>query len=305
MSKPAFSQPLPLGEYKRTFSAEIDCLSARDLCVTGAMNDESSGLRHTWTLRTPEYEILEASAFQNEGSLDRDLCDRYSGIAGVRIGRGFSKRVLGVLGEGHGQREHLLLAIEMARVGQQVYQFPPELEAQFAAARNPQAGESEPARVAWLKDRAYMQDLANSCYTYRDETAELFHSRDVKCGFAGNITRPRPGDKRVFWRQKEIEISRDADGSFHCRSAMEDSIHDISIEFDISKDGIIQSASSTGRRLPYHGICEDAQLRTSGLEGLEITNDFVRQFADVVGGRRGCTHLFDLSIDCLRLFDFQ
>ncbi len=303
------SIPLNQSGYLRTFEAEIDVLADNEILVRGLMSDHRFAFEHVWILRTPEYEVVEAGARQIEGYAERfdpELCVRYANIKGVRIGRGFSKRVIAALGDSPGSSEHLFLAIEMARVGQQVYQFPQEFEAQF-----PQSASSatEAARISWLKDRAYMADLANSCYTYRDVSAELFASREVRCGFGEEIYRPQPGDERVFWRNKRLSIESKQDESgreiFTCESAMEDPIHDIKIGFDLSSDGVISNAESRGLRLPYHGICEDAQLRTGGLNGLRVTAGFILQFADRVGGSQGCTHLFDLSIDVLRLFKFS
>jgi hypothetical protein len=255
-------------------------------------------------LRTPAYEILEAQAQQRAGNTTDfapELCERYAALAGVRIGRGFTKHILTALGDWPGAQQHLLLALEMARVSQQVYQFPAELDAQF-----PPHDESSTAaaRAAWLKDRAYMSDLVNSCYTYRNETAALFDARVVRCGFDAALTRPQPGDRRAFWRNKRLTITRQAQG-FACESAMEDRIHDILIRFDLSNDGTISNAASHGLRLPYHGICEDPQLRTPGLNGVRVTAAYVKQFAEHVGGANGCTHLFDLSLDCLRLFQIN
>lgn len=302
MTKLELSVSIPDGGYQRTFEAEIDCLCEDELLVRGRLGDHRFTLEHAWRLRTPDYEVVEASAAQLEGDLDERLCENYSGIRGVRIGRGFSKRVLEALGEGQGRQEHLFLAIEMARIGQQVYQFPPNFEAQFQPAND---SASEIARVAWMKDRSYMGDLANSCYTYRDESAELFNTREIRCGFASGLTRPRPGDQKVFWRKKRVVIRPLENQGFDCESAMEDNIHDIKVQFAVGSDGVIREAKSRGLRLPYPGLCEDAQLRTPGLAGLHVTREFMRQFADQVGGRTGCTHLFDLSIDCLRLFRFE
>lgn len=291
------------GRYERTFEAQIDVLTDRDLLVRGRMSDDRFEFEHVWKIRTPDYEVTEASAVQLQGgagSFDPELCRRYAGIAGVRIGKGFSKRVLTELGDLPGRQEHLFLAIEMARVGQQVYQFPPEFDAQF---RSESGDEKDQAYAAWRKDRAWMADLKNSCYTYRDESDELFRTREVRCGFDPEITRPRPGDRRVFWRGKRLTIEAAGQG-FRCRSAMDDRIHDIRISFDLDGDGIIGNAMSEGLRLPYHGICEDAQLRTPGLNGVRVNEGFILQFADRIGGSGGCTHLFDLSIDCLRLFRF-
>ena len=299
-----FSIPLSQSNYLRTFQAEIDVLAENELLVRGLMRDHRFAFEHVWTLRTPEYEVIEAGARQIEGVFDPRLCECYADIKGVRIGRGFSKRVVSALGEGPGAREHLLMAVEMARVGQQVYQYTPEFEAQFPIADD---SPTEIARAVWLKDRAYMS-LANTCYTYRNESEELFSSRAVHCGFGEELTRPKPGDKRVFWRNKRLSIEPKNEAGraeFVCESAMEDRIHDIKIAFELSKSAEISNARSHGLRLPYHGICEDPHLRTPTLNGLKVTGAFVQQFAEHVGGAQGCTHLFDLAIDCLRLFTFQ
>jgi len=298
------SIPLSQSNYLRTFDAEIDVLAENELLVRGSMRDHLFAFEHIWKLRTPEYEVIEASARQIEGEFDPRLCQRYAGISGARIGRGFSKRVISALGDSPGAQEHLLTAIEMARVGQQVYQYTPEFEARFPAG---DGDTTEAARIAWLKDRAYI-GLANTCYTYRDESEGLFASREVRCGFDAELMRPKPGDKRVFWRNKRLAIELKVSGNggtvYACESAMEDRIHDIKINFDLSSDGLVSNARSHGLRLPYHGICEDPHLRTPALDGLKVTGGFVRQFADHVGGAQGCTHLFDLSIDVLRLFKF-
>jgi hypothetical protein len=304
------SIPIPHSNYLRTFDAEIDVLTGNELLVRGSMRDHRFAFEHIWKLRTPAYEIIEASARQLEGEFDARLCDRYAGISGARVGRGFSRRVISELGDSPGAQEHLLAAIEMARIGQQVYQYTPEFEAQFPSNGE---GEAEVARTAWLKDRAYM-GLANTCYTYRDESEALFASREVRCGFGAELTRPKPGDKRVFWRNKRLSVELKADelkangngGKFYaCESAMEDAIHDIRIGFDLSIDGAVSNARSRSGRLPYHGICEDPHLRTQALNGLKVTGAFIGQFAEGIGGAQGCAHLFDLSIDVLRLFKFE
>jgi Protein of unknown function (DUF2889) len=299
------SIPISNSNYQRTFSAEIDVPAENELLVRGSMRDHRFAFEHVWKIRTPEYEIIEASARQIAGEFDPHLCDRYAGISGARIGRGFSKRVISELGEAPGAHEHLLTAIEMARVGQQVYQYTPEFEDQFPSSGG---AVSEAARIAWLKDRAYM-GLANTCYAYRDESESLFASREVRCGFDAELTRPEPGDKRVFWRNKRVAIELKAGGNgeaiYACESVMEDAIHDIRIGFELSSDGMISNARSRGARLPYHGICEDPHLRTPALEGLNVTGAFISQFAEHVGGAQGCAHLFDLSTDALRLFRFE
>lgn len=297
------SIPLSSLSYLRTFEAEIDVTAENEIFVRGVMSDHRFAFEHSWRVRTPDYEVIEATASQIAGDkaeFDPELCRLYPAIAGVTVGRGFSKRIVAVLGDLSGANEHLLMAIEMARVAQQVYQYKPDFEAGFPTVPG---GTTEAARIAWLKDRAYM-NLANTCFAYRDESETLFQSREVRCGFDSSVTRPKPGDKRVFWRNKSLSVNLTNSG-YECESAMEDRIHDIKISFDLSAKGVISNARSRGLRLPYQGICEDAHLRTPRLDGLQATAGFIGQFADQVGGASGCTHLFDLSIDCLRLFSFD
>jgi hypothetical protein len=307
----AFSIPNLASTYQRSFEAEIDVLTDNEILVRGRMRDHRFDLEHRWRMRTPEFEVLEASAEQQAGDEFRfnpELCGRYPGIRGARIGRGFSKRILTELGDLSGAEEHLFLAIEMARVGQQVLPVPLGLESQFA--ENPGTGksETETAYRAWKTDRLYMPELANSCYTYRDASAVLFADRQVKLGFSAELYSPKPGHKRVFWREKRLSVTveRDSDANafYACENVMQDTVHDIAIGFDLARDGVISNAYSRGLRLPYRGICEDAQLRTARLNGMRANDGYILQFSDRVGGSEGCAHLFDLSVDLLRLFKF-
>jgi hypothetical protein len=305
----AFSIPFLHSSYERSFDAEIDALAGGEILVRGRMRDHRFDFEHTWRLRTPEFEVLEASAKQNAGEESQfhpELCRRCAEIKGARIGRGFSKRILVELGDLPGAEEHLFLAIEMARIGQQVVQLPPGFETQFAQSRS--IGASEAAYNAWRIDRAYMPDLANSCYTYRDASEALFAGGVVRMGFSPELYSPKPGDKRVFWREKRLTVSakRDSQGKdfYACENAMNDTVHDITIGFDLARDGMISNAHSRGLRLPYHGICEHAQLRTARLNRMRVNDGYTLQFADRIGRSEGCAHLFDLSIDLLRLFKF-
>jgi DUF2889 family protein len=287
--------------YVRTFDARIDVVDGATLRVEGRLQDDRIGLAHRWLLRTPAYEVVEADASRlagEAGDADPALCSRYSAIAGVVIGPGFSRRIRDALGTDRpGVDAHLLLAIEMARVGQQVYQFPADFEGRFPVDPGMRSG---PALVSWQKDRAYMRSLADSCFTYRDDSAALFASRDVASNVGPELTRPAPGT-RAFWRRKRIALTK-ANGGFTCESAMEDSLHDIAVRFRIDADGCIRDASSSAARVPYRGLCEEPHRLIAGLDGLRLDEGVLARCARQVGGAQGCTHLFDLAADCLRLF---
>lgn len=300
MPKVVLSSPISGQTYSRTFTAEIDVLTDKETLVRGRMQDHRLTLDYAWNLQTPGYQIVAARAEQSDtdpASFDPELCTRQASVAGMRIGRGFSKSFQTALGELPGKDAHLFLAIEMARIAQQVYQSPPEIEERFPV-------EKDNARLYWLKDRVIMSDIANSCYTYRDETEALFAQREVRIGFDEALYTPRPGTRRMFWRKKQLTIARQGTG-FACECAMDDRVHDIRIAFDIDETGLVSNARSQGLRLPYHGICDDAHARTAGLNGLRVDGGYSLQFADRVGGANGCTHLFDLATDVMRLFSFQ
>jgi hypothetical protein len=300
MSKVILS-PLINGQtYSRTFTAEIDVLTDNETQVRGRLQDHRLTLDYAWNVQTPGYQIVAARAEQSDtdpASFDPELCTRQASIAGMHIGRGFSKSFLNALGDLPGKDAHLCMAIEMARIAQQVYQSPKEAGEQLPV-------EKDNFRLFWLKDRVIMSDIANSCYTYRDETEALFAQREVRLGFDEELYAPRPGTRRMFWRNKQLTIAKRGNG-FACECAMDDRVHDIRIAFDINESGLVSNARSQGLRLPYHGICDDPHTRTAGLNGMRVDGGYSLQFADRLGGKNGCTHLFDLATDILRLFRFQ
>jgi hypothetical protein len=297
--------PLGDGEYRREFDASIDVPALQRARVRGRMRDPRFELEHDWLLSLPDYEVLEAAAAQHRGDpvlVDPALCLRYPAIRGVRIGRGFSRRISAVLGDDWpGAAIHLLLAIEMARVGQQVFQLPLDFDQRFPVE---QPGASGAALASWRKDRAYMPALADSCYTYRDDSGALFLERDVVCNFGEEISRPAPGSRTVFQRHKHVRICVDGAG-FVCDSGMQDNLHDIAVRLVLDARGRVSAATSRSGRLPYSGLCESPHARMQSLVGLSLTTAFVEQFAERIGGEQGCTHLFDLATDCLRLFRFE
>lgn len=299
---------LPEGGYIRTFEAQIDDYNEKALFVRGTLSDHRCKLEHTWILQTPEYKVIEASARHLSGEPDilaAMLPSRYSDIQGVRIGRGFTQVIRQALGDLPGRMEHLALAIEMARVGQQAFKAPQKYYEQFfpLVAHMPD-GPSRTARLAWEQDRNYLPDLCDSCYAYRQESAQLFDQREV-VSFNLDFVSPKPGKKCIFWRHKRLHIRARLDGTgFHCSSKMNDTIHEIEIEFDMDHAGKVSEAKSQGIRLPYHGICEDPHRRTPGLNGQKLDKRYINLIGDQIGGSTGCAHLFDLSVDSLRFFNW-
>ena len=302
------SCPLPDSGYVRSFEAQIDYLEDKTMRVRGVQTDHRHSLEYVWRVGLPAYDILHASARQLSGEpavLSPDLLRRCTAIQGAQASQGFSKIVRAALGDLPGHQEHLAIAIEMARVSLQGFPMPKGDHERFAAAAaGLPPGPSRVARMAWERDRTDWSWICNSCYAYRDESAPLFAERDVKC-FDLDLASPEPGQHRFFWRTKRLQIARRPGGQgFWCQNDMNDTFHELGVSFAIDPDGTIKAAASQWQRLAFSGICEDTQARTPGLIGKKLNKNYARLLADHVGGRSGCSHLFDLSVDCVRFFEW-
>lgn len=305
------SLPLSSDGYVRTFEAEIDYLEDATMRVRGVQTDHQHALEYDWQVRLPDYEILHASARHLSGEptvLSPPLLSRCTTIQGAQTSQGFSKTMRAALGDLPGHQEHLAIAIEMARVSLQGFPVPKGDHERFAAAAEMlPPGPTRVARMSWERDRVDWSWICNSCYAYRDESEALFEERTVQC-FDLDLASPEPGQKRFFWRKKRLQIAERQNGKdgagFSCHNEMNDTFHELGVSFDIEADGTISAAASQSQRLAYDGICEDTQARTPGLIGKKLDKSYARLLADHVGGRSGCSHLFDLSVDCVRFFEW-
>jgi len=288
------TQSIPGDGYSRSFEVELDLLENRNMRVRGLQSDYRHQLAYDWVVSFPDYQIIEASAEHLSGDasvLSPELLNRCIEIQGASTSQGFMKKVVATLGDLPGYREHLALALEMARACLQGFPVPKDDHKRFEDAANMlPPGPGQIARMA--------------CYAYRDESASLFAEREVKC-FDLDLMSPQPGQARFFWRRKQLQISEFGAGNgFSCHNKMDDTFHELDISFDLQLDGTISSAESQWQRLAFEGICDDTQLLAKGLVGERLDSKYARVLAGHVGGRSGCTHLYDLATDCLRMFEW-
>ena len=295
--------------YRRQFFASVDNIDDARVRVRGTLSDPGLALSYDWTVSIPDYTILHASVEDRSKEnrlLSPQLSKKAEGIAGSSVNHGFTRIMRGVLGDLPGHHEHLTLGIEMARVSLQVFPLPKDDHERFAAAAaEVPPGPSRLARMLWERDRTDFGMLSNSCFAYRDESAELFHDRTVE-PFDPTMTSPEHGQVGFFSRIKKLSIRRLTDvPGFRCDNEMSDTFQEMRIGFEIDYDGVINRAESTPGRVPFRGICEMPHGSTGKLNGLRLTRSFVASVGDRIGGPNGCTHLFDLATDCLRLFEWQ
>ena len=160
------SCPLPDSGYVRSFEAEIDYLEDTTMRVRGVQTDHRHSLEYVWRVRLPEYEILHASARHLSGEpavLSPELLGRCTAIQGTLASPGFTKTMRTTLGDPVGHREHLAIAIEMARVSLQGFPVPKGDHERFAsAAAALPPGPSRVARMTWERDRVDWPWICNS-----------------------------------------------------------------------------------------------------------------------------------------------
>ena len=70
-------------------------------------------------------------------------------------------------------------------------------------------------------------------------------------------------------------------------------VHDMTIRLTIDDELIIHEAVGCMDHTPYP-ICGNAALNVESLKGLKIGPGWTRRAHKLMGGRRGCTHLFEL-----------
>lgn len=70
-------------------------------------------------------------------------------------------------------------------------------------------------------------------------------------------------------------------------------VHDMAIRITVDDDLVIRAAVGCMDHTPYT-VCGDASVHVGELVGLRIGPGWTRRAHRLMGGRRGCTHLFEL-----------
>jgi hypothetical protein len=70
-------------------------------------------------------------------------------------------------------------------------------------------------------------------------------------------------------------------------------VHDMTIRLTIDDELVIHEAAGFMDHTPY-SICGNAAFNVEDLKGLKIGAGWTRRAHKLMGGRRGCTHLFEL-----------
>ncbi len=247
------------------------------------------------TTASPEYGIQGARGRVLVGPAERAdpaLGDAMTGLAGIPMIPGFRRRVAAVTGGRAGAQYFIDAAIEVARLARQVTRLPHVVIERHLG---------EGAVGAWRLDMQGWVDLPSSCYTYRPESERLFAERTVTTPMQPVLYHPPRGAARVFNRTKVARLERTPD-RWVLAHTMFDEVHSFQVWYVVDPEALtVVDAGSLTPRLPYAGICSDAQGRVRGMIGQRLDAALRKRLGGVVGGTAGCAQLYDLTADLLRL----
>ncbi len=283
--------------YERVMDGWIDNTHDDAFTHTVRLSDPDFGIELSVVATPPpDYEIRAASCRALAGPVLNDVLDGVPRLAGTRMVAGLTRRAGEVTGSGDGATLVRAAVIEVARLARQVAKLDPERAARAALA--------DPWEC-WQLDTTGWIDLPDSCFTYSDAGRRLFGTRPVSSPMRPDLYAPRPGQQRVFAREKVSRLER-RDGRLHLFHSMHDDVHGFDVTYEIDcESGRIVDARSLTPRLPYAGICSEPQQRIRSLIGEPVDGGLVKRLGPMLGGSAGCAQLYDLSADVFRLLALE
>ena len=102
----------------------------------------------------------------------------------------------------------------------------------------------------------------------------------------------------LFERNKNIRADLIEEGLLKVEISMLDNIHHISTTFHISFPVMeIKHAEADFKKAPYVGVCRHTNQRMENLVGLNVGKGFRERVYEAIGGKNGCHHLVDLTLE--------
>jgi len=281
--------------YERAMEGWVDNTHADAFTLTAEIRDDDLGVEVSAVATpSPGYEIREARARILAGKADAEMVTSFRALAGIRMVRGFSRRLYELTDGRPGCQHFIDAAIEVARLAHQATKLPPE------RARTAKEG----AWGCWQLDTTGWADLPDSCFTYTEAGKALFGTRPVTTSMRPELYCPFPG-ARVFSRKKVARLERRGHrlSLYH---SMFDEAHGFEIRYEIDLDtSTIVRAESETPRLPYMGICNEPQTKIASLVGQPADRELRKRIQTLIGGSAGCAQLYDLTADLLKLLSFD
>ena len=102
----------------------------------------------------------------------------------------------------------------------------------------------------------------------------------------------------LFERNKNIKADLIGKGLLKVEISMLDNVHHVSATFHIffpSRE--IKHAEADFKKAPYLGVCRQTSQKMTNLVGLKINSGFTEKVIEAVGGKDGCHHLVDQTLE--------
>ena len=120
---------------------------------------------------------------------------------------------------------------------------------------------------------------------------------------AAELYNPPAGARRVFVRRRLSRLVQSGQ-RLHLYHSMHDNVHGFDLHYEIDLgSGSIAAAESLISRLPYDGICTEPQRRIGDMIGQSVDAVLRKRTQRILGGAAGCSQLYDLTADLLKLID--
>jgi hypothetical protein len=104
----------------------------------------------------------------------------------------------------------------------------------------------------------------------------------------------------LFNRSISVNVRSDDARNVTIEGILIDSHHELCLTINIDAEtNTIVSAEGELRRAPFED-CKQTQLRINNLAGINLILNAGKQIRAAVGGKNGCTHLTELSLECIK-----
>jgi hypothetical protein len=105
----------------------------------------------------------------------------------------------------------------------------------------------------------------------------------------------------IYERNINAAVRKDGDGYISTKASLLDLNHNMRIEIRVRiSDRKIVEATAQMVKTPF-AICGQTAAFAKNLEGLTIERGITKQIAGLMGRSEGCTHLYELAVEAVRL----
>ena len=105
----------------------------------------------------------------------------------------------------------------------------------------------------------------------------------------------------IYERNINASVRRDSDDYIRTKASLLDLNHNMRIEIRVRvSDRMIVDAQAQMVKTPFR-ICGQTAKFARNMIGLKIERGITRKLADIFGRSEGCTHLYELGVEAVRL----